>query len=441
MSPATTLIAATPPAGLSALDLVAHFPLPGLILRRDASTSFINERCLQRISADWLAANGSVLLALGANEQVRVMPVPDASGKPRAATVYATPLDDQTVIVFDDRAVAAGSAQAAELQRRIFELEQLSATDLLTGLWNRRHFDEVVARELAFSERERSPVSLLLFDLDHFKQVNDRFGHAVGDLVLKTAAERLQAAARATDQVFRWGGEEFAVLAPATSAQAATAIAERLRAGVAAQAFPEAGAVTISAGVAEHLGGEAADHWFERVDAALYRAKEEGRDRVVTAPGGASEAWRGQEQVSALRLVWSEAFMSGHALIDDEHRGLFDAANALIAAMTDSTLSADTVLGQLDALVAAVARHFLDEEQVLAAIHYPRLAEHQGLHARLLASARQLLESVHAGHGSPGEVVEFLAYEVVNRHILKADRQFFPFLSDHAGQRPERASP
>ncbi|MDP3859487.1 MAG: diguanylate cyclase [Stagnimonas sp.] len=436
MSPATTVIPAPPSAPLSALDLIAHFPLPGLILNRDASPRFVNERCRQRIAGDWLAANGPALLELGANEQARVMQVPDAAGKPRAATVYATPLADQTVVVFDDRAVAAAPAQAAELQRRIFELERLSSTDLLTGLWNRRHFDEVVARELAFSERERSPVSLLLFDLDHFKQVNDRFGHAVGDLVLKTAAERLRAAARTTDQVFRWGGEEFAVLAPATSAPAATAIAERLRASVAAQDFPEAGVVTISAGVAEHLGAEAAQHWFERADAALYRAKEEGRDRVVTAAGGASEAWRGQEQVSALRLVWSDACVSGHALIDGEHRGLFDAANALIAAMTDSSLSTQALLGQLDALVAAVARHFVDEEQVLAAIHYPRLAEHQGLHARLLASARQLLEAVHAGHGSPGEVVEFLAYEVVNRHILKADRQFFPFLQGHPGPDP-----
>lgn len=78
---------------------------------------------------------------------------------------------------------------------------------------------------------------------------------------------------------------------------------------------------------------------------------------------------------------------------------------------------------------AAVAAHFVDEEKALAQIDYPKLAEHRDAHARLLAGARELLAAVHAGRSSPGEVVEFLAYEVVNRHILRVDRQFFPFLA------------
>lgn len=430
MSSSVSVATAETTEAFSARKLLAHFPLPGLILRKDASLMFENELARQRLPSDWLAANSAQLLALGAGEQVGTMSAPDASGAPRKTTVYATPLGEQTVVVFDDRS-SAGASDAAELQGRIAELERLSATDRLTGLWNRRHFDEVVARELAFSERERSPVSLLVFDLDHFKRVNDQFGHAVGDEVLRTTALRLREAARQTDQVFRWGGEEFAVLAPATSGLAATAVAERLRVGIGSSAFPGVGSVTISAGVAEHLVGEAATLWFERADAALYRAKEQGRDRVVTAPGGASEVWRRREQASALQLVWSDQCVSGHALIDEEHHGLFDAANSLVAAMTDGSLTSQAILNQVDSLVEAVARHFVDEEKVLTEIGYPELIEHQGLHAKLLTDARKLREAVHAGRSTAGEVVEFLAYEVVNRHVLKADRRFFPFLSGH----------
>lgn len=428
----TKLASAVALPTLSAKELIAHFPLPGLILDREGSVVFENDRCVERIAHSWVTGDGQRLLLLGANEQVRSMQIQDPSGEQRAAMVYATPLEDQTVVVFDDRATERGSTHAAEMQRRILELERLSSTDRLTELWNRRHFDDVVARELAFSERERSPISLLLFDLDRFKNVNDRFGHAAGDAVLQRAAKLLRDGARFTDQVFRWGGEEFAILASATSLEVAMVLAERLRISVAAQPFPVAGAVTISGGVAEHLTAEPAAQWFERVDAALYRAKTEGRNRVVASAGGASQAWRAMEQASALRLVWSDQCMSGHALIDEEHHGLFDATNALMAAMTDTSMSSSAILDRVDELVAAVARHFVDEEKVLQEISYPRLDEHRALHAKLLASARQLRDSVHAGLSSPGEVVEFLAYEVVNRHILKVDRQFFPFLAPHA---------
>lgn len=416
----------------SAQELVEHFPLPGLILGKDSAVYFENERCRHRIAGHWLADAADGLRTLAGNEQTRVMEVVDPQGQRRLVTAYATPLGDQTVVVFDDRTAGGRAAEAAELQRRIAELEKLSATDRLTGLWNRHHFDEVVARELAFSEREHSPVSLLLFDLDHFKSVNDKHGHATGDDVLRVTAKRLQEASRPTDLLFRWGGEEFALLAPATSVQAAAAVAGRLRACIAAQPFPVAGHLTISAGVAEHQAGELAAGWFERVDTALYQAKAAGRNRVSVAPGGASETWIAQEQASALRLIWSDRFVCGHRLIDDEHRSLFDATNALVAMMTDVSLKSNTVLVRIDALLAAVARHFADEEKVLAEIHYPQLQQHRRLHQKLLDSSRHLRDALHAGKSSPGEVVEFLAYEVINRHILRADRRFFPFLAGDA---------
>lgn len=418
----------------TAQDLLARFPLPGLILNKDGTVLFQNERGHERIDAGWLAGAGTRLIALAGEEQSCVMQLPDPSGRERRTTAYATPLGEKTVVVFDDR---VSSDESVELQRRVAELEKLSATDRLTGLWNRHHFDDVVARELAFSEREHSPVSLLIFDLDHFKHVNDTFGHAVGDDVLRTAAARLREASRPTDLLFRWGGEEFALLAPATSTAVALALAERLRAHLVALPFAVAGDVTVSASAAEHLVGEAATPWFGRADAALYQSKKAGRNRVTAAPGGASTAWIRDEQASALRLVWSDRCVSGDPLIDGEHRALFDACNALVAAMTDTAMQSADILAKIDQVLDALARHFIDEERVLAEVRYPRLAEHRRLHEKLLESSRELRDAVHAGTSSPGEIVEFLAFEVVNRHILRADRQFFPFL---AGSHDARAA-
>lgn len=416
------------PAAPSAQELIEHLPLPGVILRGDGSVQFENDLAQRRIPTTWLAGAGSALVRLASDGQTRVRDVCQPEGGCEPFTAYAAGLEGQTVVLFEDRATA-GAAHAVALQQRIAELEKLSVTDRLTGLWNRRHFDAVVERELAFSERERSPLSLLLFDLDHFKAVNDNHGHAAGDEVLRATAARLRQGSRPADLVFRWGGEEFALLAPATTLRAATALAERVRAALAAEAFPVAGHLTLSAGVAEHLADESAAAWFARLDAALYQAKERGRNRVVAAAGGASAAWDAQAGSSALCLVWSERCESGHALIDAEHRGLFDATNALIAAMTDQPLRSPALLAQVDGLLAAVARHFADEERVLEAARYPALHAHRQLHAKLLAAARGLRDSMAAGAASAGDAVEFLAYEVVNRHILKADRAFFPWVA------------
>ncbi len=412
------------------IELVEHLPMPGLILENDATVLFENGHVGERISRKWLDGATKRLLALSANGRARALEIPDPQGEIRAMTAYSMSLGNETVVMFDDRVTDGGAGQATMLHQRIVELEQLSATDRLTGLWNRRHFDEVIERELAFSGRQHSPVSLILFDLDHFKKVNDTFGHGVGDAVLRAAASRLGENGRATDFLFRWGGEEFALLAPATSISAAARVADRLRVSFCAQPFDVVGSQTASAGVAEHLLDEPVQQWFERVDDALYQAKESGRNRVAVSAGGASEIWLAREQSSALQLVWSDSCVSGHRLIDDEHRGLFDATNALVAAMTDSRLESATVIAQVEDILAAAAHHFVDEEKVLAEIRYPGLDGHRKLHEKLLGGARRLLVEVRAGTSSPGEIVEFLAYEVVNRHVLKADRLFFPYLAD-----------
>ncbi len=160
------------------------------------------------------------------------------------------------------------------------ELNRLATTDTLTGVRNRRHFEAVATAEMARLDRYGEPLSLLLFDIDHFKAVNDRYGHLIGDQVLVTLTQRVRGQLRAVDVLARWGGEEFVVLLPHCGAEEARRLAEKLRALIAGEPFPTVGGVTTSFGVAECRAHETLDDWLKRADDALYRAKSGGRNRV-----------------------------------------------------------------------------------------------------------------------------------------------------------------
>lgn len=165
-----------------------------------------------------------------------------------------------------------------ERKRMMQELEELSITDELTGLANRRHLDKRLAEETRRSERTNEIFSVLMIDLDHFKKVNDKHGHQAGDEVLQQCAETLEQTIRATDFVARFGGEEFCVLLPDTSHPGGQHAGERARKAIARLPEP---VPTISVGVAYWEPHASADELIARADEALYKAKETGRDRVV----------------------------------------------------------------------------------------------------------------------------------------------------------------
>ena len=172
------------------------------------------------------------------------------------------------------------------------EIYKMSILDGLTGVHNKRYFLEFMERELARARRHASSLSLMMFDIDHFKKVNDSAGHQAGDAVLRGVARVLAAEARATDLAARYGGEEMALVLPETDAGGASAIAERLRAAVEGTAHAtEHGTlrVTVSVGVATWPGGgQTPDELLTTADRALYRAKQTGRNRVEAGPGKAA---------------------------------------------------------------------------------------------------------------------------------------------------------
>ncbi|MFA9460175.1 sensor domain-containing diguanylate cyclase [Thiohalorhabdus sp. Cl-TMA] len=183
-----------------------------------------------------------------------------------------------------DRYLAGMGVDISHRRHLEEELTRLATTDLLTGIANRMQFEQDLAREVGKAERYGRPLTLIMFDVDHFKRVNDSHGHESGDRVLQEVVAVAGTRLRDVDILARWGGEEFMVLAPETGERGGFELAERIRQTVAEHAFPiPEQIVTASFGVAAYESGEGEGTFLRRVDEALYRAKAEGRDQVCRA--------------------------------------------------------------------------------------------------------------------------------------------------------------
>lgn len=219
----------------------------------------------------------------------------------------AKPFEDEELEarIFAALRVKAAHAELRErnqqLESMLHNVEALASTDPLTGLFNRRRFADVLKREFAVTKRYRNTLSCLLLDLDHFKSINDRFGHDAGDQVLKEVARRITGSLREVDLAARYGGEEFVVLLPHTSKTDARIVAERLLKNVRKQEFNFGGellSVTTSIGCAGNsdVASDNAEELVKCADIALYEAKNAGRNRVVMFSAPSQERTVGSRQ-------------------------------------------------------------------------------------------------------------------------------------------------
>ena len=179
--------------------------------------------------------------------------------------------------------LATHAGPAIENARRFREARQLADLDALTGLHNRRFFHETLSREVARAHRYDRKLALIVFDLDDFKEINDKIGHLAGDAVLAEAAERVRDVVRSADIACRVGGDEFAVILAESKLEDADQLYRRIQHNVSARPISQAGKLHLSAGVAELRPDDDATTFFQRADDALYRAKDAGKGRVVAA--------------------------------------------------------------------------------------------------------------------------------------------------------------
>jgi diguanylate cyclase (GGDEF)-like protein len=167
----------------------------------------------------------------------------------------------------------------------LHKLEKLALMDKLTATFNRMKFDTIIQKEMERAARYIKPLSLIMFDIDHFKKINDKYGHLAGDDILKSIANIAKKHIRKADYLFRWGGEEFMILAPETGSIQAASSAERIRISLEQYTFREAGKATASFGIAQFTNGDKIDDLVKKVDSALYKAKSSGRNRIeITLP-------------------------------------------------------------------------------------------------------------------------------------------------------------
>jgi diguanylate cyclase (GGDEF)-like protein len=197
--------------------------------------------------------------------------------------------DDFVNKPFDHRVLKVRIAAGSRIVRLEQTLNQLASRDALTQCWNRRMIDELFAQSIAESSRKRTSFSLMILDIDHFKVVNDTYGHAAGDIALKHVVNVLNINLREYDQVGRYGGEEFVILLPSTDPNEAWGAAERIRSAIQFQPAIVSDTVsinlTVSIGIAQFDRNRDTNQntFFDRADKALYTAKQTGRNRIISA--------------------------------------------------------------------------------------------------------------------------------------------------------------
>ena len=329
--------------------------------------------------------------------------------------------------------VVGVSRDIEERKRAERDILYADSHDLLTGLHNRTFLDERLAEEVKRSDRYDEPLAMVLFDIDHFRAVNDTWGHAVGDELLRLASQTVGDALRNTDILARVGGDEFIVVMPETSAAGAGTVAEKMRAMVESTSHPLVHRVTASFGVAGRVKNESLTSWFRRLDDALRSAKGNGRNRVTCHEDGPGSI------PASVQVVWKSEWDCGNEIIDRQHRDLNVLANELIRALASGKNGKPTT-ALMSRLIEHTARHFHDEEKILSSLGEsdPR---HSQIHAELLVRARRLRDAFKAGRPIAAEFASLIVDDLVMGHLLVENSKFFPDMWRKNGQLPKRSLP
>jgi len=294
----------------------------------------------------------------------------------------------------------------------------LAMTDRLTGLNNRQLLDREIDAMMELADRYQEPISMILLDLDRFKTVNDKWGHPVGDEVLKRTARLTSEQVRKSDMLIRLGGEEFLIVLPRTDLTGATITAEKIRQVLMNTLHAPAGIVTASFGVAERNRAESFKNWYKRCDEAMYQAKQTGRNRVMACTKDCLP-------IASVHVEWLTEWESGHSQIDEQHKGLVEEANGLLSIALLRQPDPANILSRLEQLLTHLADHFACEETILQEIGFARALEHAFEHQQLVAKATRLKTAYQQGEIKPSAFISFIVDDVIVGHMIKADSLYF----------------
>ena len=259
-------------------------------------------------------------------------------------------------------------------------------------------------------------MSLAIFDIDHFKRVNDNWGHPIGDKVLKATAAIVKNTIRNTDILFRWGGEEFIILMPKTNLSEAIFIAEKIRKKIEKNIYEEVGHLTCSFGVADRGKNELFKKWYQKADQALYSAKSNGRNCVFSSYNKESKA------IVNMNFQWKADWESGNRFIDEQHYQILEIANKLIN-MSLSNCNHKKLINELELFSKFLEKHFTSEEDVLNKIGYPDIKEHSELHKELTHKNKKLKQCYENGRFTNSDLFEFVINVIME---FEQDIPFFP---------------
>ena len=307
-----------------------------------------------------------------------------------------------------------------QLKGKNEKLLKSAITDELTGVYNRKFFEKRVVEEMEIADRANEHISLIIFDLDRFKLVNDNFGHQFGDEVLKRTTQIAGDLIRKTDFLNRVGGEEFAIILPNTNKAQAVFVAEKVRKALEDNKHFKVGQVTGSFGVAERMKAESLRSWYKRADNALYQAKNTGRNRVVDSD-------KIDIPLVSLQVQWRQEWNCGNDEIDEQHDKILQIANDLITKIYAGA-SHNECMDMIKLFLEYAVNHFATEERILMEIEYDGLIAHIKKHEYLTNKAIYLKECYEKKELQPAAFLSFIIDEVVVEHLTKEDTKFFALL-------------
>lgn len=303
-------------------------------------------------------------------------------------------------------------------------LKKLAVRDELTGVYNRHFMESMIEEAMERSLRYDYPISILIYDLDYFKRINDTWGHPVGDMVLKQTAQLVSQIIRKSDYLIRMGGEEFLVIMPHTNIEGAITMGEKIRVEIEEYIHPIVGKFTVSIGVTQRLKTESFQTIYERADAAMYQAKNEGRNRVVSIKNQA------EMPIASINIKWKSEWESGSAEIDEQHKELLNFANSLMY-ISLSNKGDEKAKQMLSILKEKIVEHFELEEKILKRLEVPNYQEHVNTHRYLVDKFVKLNISYEKGEIKPSLLFMFVVDEVIVNHLVEMDTNFFPYLKNH----------